>query len=194
MVSGDPTLMREVAGMAVPVAGRWRVNPQHTYVGFTVHHLLTVVRGRFRTFGGTIVIADDPLRSSVEVTIEVASVDTGDVKVDEAARSPLLLDAEQFPSMQFTSTAVGVQGGTLSVDGDLTVRGAVVPLRLSTTFHGAVRNPYGGLATMGLSATGALDRRHAGITTEFPVPDAPGVQVVGTHIGVVLEVEAGLLE
>ena len=58
MVSGDPTLMREVAGMAVPVAGRWRVNPQHTYVGFTVHHLLTVVRGRFRTFGGTIVIAD----------------------------------------------------------------------------------------------------------------------------------------
>ncbi len=192
MATGDPSLLRTIDDRVVPVAGRWTVNPLHTYVGLTVSHLLTPVHARFRAFSGEIVIADDPLASTVAVDIDAGSLDTGDPKVTEAAVGSFLMDAATHPRITFRSTSVEPAGDAWLVRGELSMRGHVVPVDLATTFNGAARNPFGGAVKMGLSATGSLQREGVGIDAALPVADAPGVFVVGSTIGIVLEVEADL--
>ena len=192
MTYGDPALIRTVHGRVVPNAGTYVVNHQHTYIGFSVDHLSTRVRGRFGSFAGEIVIADDPSQSSVTVTVGAASVDTGHHQVSGAAKGESLLDVERFPEITFISTAVEPHGDTWLVHGDLTVHGVTRLVDLRTTFRGAARNPYGNAVKIGLSATCDVDRRDLGLTADFPVPGAPGVLVVGTRVSIDLDIEADL--
>ncbi|MDP8954037.1 MAG: YceI family protein, partial [Actinomycetota bacterium] len=92
---------------AIPglVPGTWTVDPLHSQVSFTVRHMMvSKVRGTFRNFDAELVIADDPLRSSVDATIDVASFDTGNADRDAHIRSADFLDLEQYPTMTYRST------------------------------------------------------------------------------------------
>ncbi len=137
----------------------------HSTVGFFVKHLMVAkTRGRFGQFHGTVVIADDPLQSSVEVEIDMASVDTRDEGRDDHLRSPDFFDVEQYPTMTYRSTAVTAAGnGKWAVDGDLTAHGVTQPVRLLVDFEGGVTDPWGN-ARAGFSATAELDREAFGIT------------------------------
>ena len=94
-----------------PETGTYVIDPGHSGVTFTGRHLMiSKVRGRFGVSGGTLTIADDPNQSSVEATINVQSLESGDVKRDEHLRSADFFDAEQFPTITFTSTKVEDRG------------------------------------------------------------------------------------
>ena len=178
-----------MADLSKLTPGTWNVDAVHSNVAFTVRHLVVAkTRGRFGQFHGTVVIADDPLQSSVEVEIDMASVDTRDEGRDSHLRSPDFFDVEQYPTMTYRSTAVTpADGGMWAVDGDLTAHGVTQPLRLLVDFEGGVTDPWGN-ARAGFSATAEVDREAFGITFN-QVLEGGGV-MVGKKVTIEIEAEA----
>ena len=104
---------RVVDGATVPLAGDWIVDPLHTSLAFEARHfVVTRMRGRFRHGTGVIHIAEVPEESSVEITIDAASIDTIHPKADEHLRGEHFLDVERFPTITFRSSAVRHVAGT----------------------------------------------------------------------------------
>ena len=100
-------LVRTHEGREIPAPGTYTIDPSHSSVEFVGRHLgLAKVRGRFTKFGGEIQIAEAPEKSSVEVDVDVASVESADAKRDEHLRSPDFFHVEEHPSMVFKSTGV----------------------------------------------------------------------------------------
>ena len=183
-------MTRTVAGETLPAAGTWTLDPSHTSVGFSVRHLgLSKVRGRFTTFTGDVVIAEDPTQSSVEVRIDVASIDTRDEKRDEHLRTNDFFNAPDFPTMTFTSTSVSGTGSDWQVTGDLTIRGITRQVVLDATFEGTAGDPWGG-SRAAFTATTEIDREHFGMTWNAAL-ETGGV-VVGKKVKIEIEAETVL--
>ena len=115
------------------------------HVGFSVRHVMVSrTKGSFSDVAGTIVIAEDPLESSVEVEIAAASIDTRDEKRDEHLRSADFLDVENHPALSYRSRAVQPTGkGRWTVEGDLTVRGVTRPGAPRGQLRGRRQGPVG---------------------------------------------------
>jgi polyisoprenoid-binding protein YceI len=105
--------------------GIYIIDPTHSNIEFKVRHLMSTVRGEFTDFEGIIVADFEHLdRSSVELTIQAASIDTKDEKRDEHLRSADFFDAEQFPEITFKSSKITkVDKDTFAVAGTLRIRG-----------------------------------------------------------------------
>src|SRR5690606_34269081 len=102
----------------------WVIDPVHTTIEFAVKHMMvTTVRGRFADVSGTIELdEEDPTRSSAEVTIPVASIDTREAQRDAHLRSADFFDAENHPNMTFRSRSIERTGDDeYRVTGDLTI-------------------------------------------------------------------------
>ena len=118
---------RIVDGRIVSHVGTWRIDPIHSDLRITARHLMVAkVRGTFEDLDATIVVAEDPRQSTVEIEAKAASVTTGTRDRDEHLRSADFLDAEQHPLITFKSTALpGRKHWRLT--GDLTIRGVTRP-------------------------------------------------------------------
>lgn len=182
-------LTRTVDGTELPAPGTYALDASHTHVGFSVRHLMvSKTKGRFADFAGTITIAEDPLESSVEVEIQVPSVDTRDETRDGHLKSADFLDADAFPTITYRSTKVNPAGkGTWKVEGDLTVRGVTLPVPLEVTFEGGAKDPWGG-ARIGFTARTELDRDDFGLTWNQTL-ETGGV-LVGKQVKIDIEAEA----
>jgi polyisoprenoid-binding protein YceI len=172
------------------IAGTWAIDPVHSEVSFSVRHMMvSKVRGLFRDFSGTLVLADDPLASSVTAEIDVDSIDTRNDQRDAHIRSADFFDAEQFPTMTFRSTAVRPARNGLVVEGELSLHGVTRTVELDLDVNGFTPDPYGG-TRVGFTATGHINRRDFGIDIDMPM-DGGGV-VVGDKVTITLEVQAVL--
>jgi len=144
--------------------GTWTIDEAHTSVGFTARHLMiTKVRGQFEKVSGEVHVAEDRLASTVEVTIDLASVDTGDSGRDEHLRSPDFLDVENNPTMTYRSTSVRRDGDDFVLVGDLTIKGVTRPVELALEFDGTSPDPWGGVRA-GFTADGEINRKDWGLT------------------------------
>jgi polyisoprenoid-binding protein YceI len=171
-------------------AGTWTIDPSHSEVSFSVRHLMVAkVRGTFERFEGTLTIAEDPLASSVEASIDLASINTRDEQRDGHLRSPDFFETETYPTMTFRSTSVTPDGDDFKVIGDLTLKGTTRQVELDLEFNGVHPDPWGGTRA-GFSAETEISRKDFGVDFEVPM-DGPGV-VVGDKIKVMLEIEAAL--
>jgi polyisoprenoid-binding protein YceI len=181
--------LREYQGVQIPQAGTYAIDPAHTTVEFVGRHLMiTKVRGRFTDFAGEIVVGETPEASSVNVTVQTASVETSDEKRDDHLRGADFLDVEKYPTMTFTSTAVDFgTGGTAKVTGDLTIKDVTRPLTLDVEFEGAEGDPWGG-QRIGFSASAEIDREAWGLT--WNVPLETGGMLVGKKIRLEFNVQA----
>ena len=183
---------RIVGGAEVPVPGTWKIDPGHAEVAFIGRHLMfTKVRGRFTEVSGTVVIADEPGASSVEVTIGMASVTSGSQERDDHLRSADLFDVEAFPTATFRSTAVDWQGDRAEVTGDLTIRDVTRPVVLSVEFSGAATDPWGGRRAV-FSASTEIDREDWGITWNMAL-ETGGI-LVSKRIRIEIDVETVLAD
>jgi polyisoprenoid-binding protein YceI len=172
------------------VAGTWAIDPVHSTVEFVVRHMMvSKVRGRFRTFSGTIVTAENPLESSVTAEIDLNSVDTGQEQRDNHIRSADFLDVKTHPAMTYQAAGVRVEDGEYILDGKLTLKGVTrdVPLRLEVNGFGP--DPYGGTRA-GFTATGEINRRDFGVN--FGALMESGGAVVSDKVNIHLEIEAVL--
>ena len=151
--------------------------------------MISRVRGHFSSFSGTIEIAPDPTKSSVEAVIQAASIDTGDKTRDNHVRSADFLDVQEYPEIRFRSTAVRPSGDSWEVDGDLTVKNLVRPVTLRVDYTGSATDPWGG-SRAGFEATTVINREDFGVTWN-QVLEA-GELIVGKEIQVELDIEAVL--
>jgi polyisoprenoid-binding protein YceI len=180
--------VRTVDGTELPAAGTYALDAAHSHVGFSVRHVMVSrTRGRFAEVEGTVVIAEDPLASSVEVTIPAASIDTRDAGRDEHLRSADFLDVEQHPALTYRSRSVAPAGkGRWTVEGDLTVRGVTRAVPLEVTFEGGAQDPWGG-QRIGFTASAELDREACGLTWNQAL-ETGGV-LVGKTVKIEIEAE-----
>jgi polyisoprenoid-binding protein YceI len=184
-----PTLTREYQGNLVPAPGTYEIDVAHTTVEFVARHLMiSKVRGRFGQFSGTITVGDVPEESSVEVTIDAASLDTAQEQRDEHLRSADFFDVAQYPTLSFRSTSVAPEGDDRwKVTGDLTVRDVTRPVVLDVEFHGGSNTPWG-TAAIGFSASTEVDRDAWGLTWNQAL-ETGGV-LVGKKVRIEISVEA----
>jgi polyisoprenoid-binding protein YceI len=172
---------------ALPATGTYGIDASHSHVGFKVRHLVVgKTRGRFAEVEATLTIADEPLASSVEVTVPLASVDTRDAGRDEHLRGADFFDVEHHPTMTFRSTAVRQDGEGYLVDGELTVRGVTQPLTLEASFDGTATDPWGG-ERVAFTAKGSVDREAFGLTWNQKL-ETGGV-LVGKKVEIEIEAE-----
>ena len=183
------TPIRTYQGQNIPEPGAYTLDTSHSTVEFVGRHLgFAKVRGRFTKFAGQIEIAEVPEESSVEVEIDVASVDSADQRRDDHLRSPDFFDVENHPQITFKSTGVrGAGESRWDVTGDLTVRGITRPVVLHVEFEGGDADPWGG-QRVGFSASTEVDREDWGLTWN-QVLESGGL-LVGKKIKIELSVEA----
>ena len=128
-----------------PQTGTWTIDANHSNIGFAARHLMTTkVRGTFTSFSGTIEIGDEPTDSTVSVSIDTPSVDTGTEDRDAHLRSPDFFDTEVYPTATFTSTSVDAEGGDRYVlTGDLTIKDVTRPVSIEFEYLGTTTDPWG---------------------------------------------------
>jgi polyisoprenoid-binding protein YceI len=178
---------RAVSGVELPAAGVWGIDPGHAEVGFVGRHFgLSKIRGRFTGVDGAVVIADDPAASSVEVTIDMRSVSSGDQTRDDHLRSADFFDVEHHPAATYRSTVVTVTGTSGTVDGELTIKGVTRPVRLQVDYLGHAADPWGNDRAV-FSATSRISREDWGLTWNM-VLEAGGL-LVSKEITLEIEVE-----
>ena len=174
-----------------PATGTYVIDPGHSGVTFTGRHLMiSKVRGKFGVNGGTVTIAEDPNQSSVEATINVQSLESGDVKRDEHLRSADFFDAEHFPTITFTSTKVDDRGdGNFTLVGDLTVRGVTKSVSLEGEYLGTSQTPWNS-TVVGFTAETVVNRKDWGL--EWNMALETGGVLVGDKITLTIDAEAVL--
>lgn len=176
------------AEIDIPAAGTWTIDPVHTTVSFVARHLMVAkVRGAFKEVSGTVVVAEDPAASTVEVTIGAASIDTASEMRDGHLRSPDFLDAEGYPTLTFRSTRLEQTGERkFRMHGDLTIRGTTRPVALDVEYEGVVRDPYG-QEKAAFTAIGEIDREDWGMTWNQAL-ETGGV-LVGRKVRIEIDVQ-----
>jgi polyisoprenoid-binding protein YceI len=167
----------------------WLIDPKHTFVEFAATHMMVAtVKGRFSGVSGTIRADEsDIARSTVEVAIDAASLDTHEGRRDRHLRSSDFLDVERYPEIVFTSTSVQLlDPGHLRVAGDLTIRGTTRSVVLDTRLNGKERSPDG-YRVASFSAEAEINRQDFGLVWNQTL-ESGGV-LVGDRIRLHLEVQ-----
>lgn len=173
------------ASLAKAQTSMWIPDKAHSGVDFSILHMsLSKVRGHFGSIGGTIVLNEaDITKSTVNVTIDVNTVDTGVAARDGDLKSANFFDVAQFPTATFLSTTIAKSGGTLKVSGNLTLHGVTKPVVLE------VEGPTGPVPGMdkkphsGFSATTTISRTAFGIATKYPAA------VVGDEVKLTIDLD-----
>jgi polyisoprenoid-binding protein YceI len=181
---------RTEAGTEVPSVGSWSIDPTHTSITFEVRHLMiSKVRGSFGSASGTIEVAEDPLESTVEIAVDVASVESGTEDRDNHLRSPDFFDAGEHPQMTFRSSRVNRVGDAYVMTGYLTIKDVTKPVTLDFEFLGGLIDPEGSLRAA-FSASFEVDREDWGLTWNMTLES--GGFLVGKRIKVSIDAEAVL--
>ncbi len=184
------SITRLAAGVELPGPGRWQIDPGHAELAFIGRHfMLTKIRGRFTGISGAIEVAEDPGASTAEVTIDMASVDSGSQVRDDHLRSADFFDTARHPTASFSGRAAGWQGTRGRLEGELTIRGITRPVILQAEYVGHAADPSGGHRAV-FSAHGAVNREDWELTWNLPL-DGGGL-LVSKEITIEIELEAVL--
>ena len=170
-------------------ADTYQFDKSHTTVGFQVRHIFTMLGGKFQDFTGTIhVDRTKPENSSVEFTVQAATVFTNDAKRDEHLKSPDFFDVAKYPTITFKSTSVKPAGDNVyQVTGDLTMHGVTKSITIPVTFLGEGKDPWGN-EKAGFETSTTLDRKDYGVNWNKTL-DQGGV-LIGDEVKVQVSVEA----
>lgn len=171
--------------LAPAVAETYTIDPSHSNVTFRIRHLLSEMEGRFNDFGGTIDF--DPAKpeaAKVNLTVQVKSIDTANVKRDDHLRSKDFFEVEAFPQATFVSTSVKrVDEKNLEVSGDFTLHGVTKPMTVKVRIYGPADTAAG--KRMGAGTEFKVDRRVFGVNS-YADPKA----LLGDEVTLRVNVEA----
>jgi polyisoprenoid-binding protein YceI len=166
--------------------GTWAIDPTHTEAGFTVRHAgISKVRGSISVTEGTVVVGEDLASTSVSVTLDPATVSTGDANRDGHLKSADFFEVETFGEWTFVSTEVRAEGSDYVIVGDLTIHGVTKSVELATEFNGTATDPFGN-ERAGFEATTTFSRKDFGLTWNAAL-EAGGV-LVSDKVAIALDV------
>ena len=153
-------VVTEAASIAVDdITGDYAIDPSHTRIGFSARHaMVTKVRGQFDEFEGTAhVDTVTPANSSVTVTIQAASVTTGNEQRDGHLKTPDFFDIANYPQITFVSTNVERDGSEWDITGDLTINGVTKSVTIPFEETGSAKDPFGN-TRVGFEGDVTIDR------------------------------------
>jgi len=179
-----------IAEPASETSSAWQLDPVHSLVEFSAKHLMvTTVKGRFKGVQGTIIVDEaDPARSSVEVEIDAASLDTGQEMRDNHLRSADFLEVDKYATITFRSIRIEQLGDTHGlIFGNLTFRDVTREVVLDAQFTGRAKSPWG-TEVMAFEATTTINRKDFGLN--WNVALEAGGFLVGDTIKIEVAVEA----
>lgn len=158
-------------------AGTFEIDPSHSEVGFTARHaMVTKVRGAFTDFEGTVTTEENLQDASINVEIDVASIDTRNDDRDGHLKSEDFFNVEKFPKMTFRSTSVEANGDSaLTVTGDLTIKDVTKPVTIEFDFTGEAVDPWG-QTRLGFEGSTTINRKDFGLSWQTAL-DNGGVLV-----------------
>jgi polyisoprenoid-binding protein YceI len=144
-------------------AGSFAIDPSHSRIGFSARHaMVTKVRGAFNEFSGTGSLSNGA--GSVNVEINVASIDTRSADRDGHLQSPDFFDVANFPKITFASTSVKDAGSDkVVVEGNLTIKDVTKPISITFEYTGAATDPFGN-ARVGFEGEAEINRKDFGLT------------------------------
>jgi polyisoprenoid-binding protein YceI len=190
-IAGTPPAA--VAQPAAPQAaaaqpGVFKVDPVHSSVAFNIRHFVSQVVGRFKDFAGTIRYdPQHPADSSVQFTVQAASIDTDNEARDKDLRSEHFFDVEKFPTLSFTSTKVTPKGANaFDVTGNLTIHGVTKAVTIPATLGGTIKSAKG--AKAGFQSSFTLNRLDYGVSWNSAIEG--GGTILGNDVNVTISVEA----
>ncbi len=165
-------------------ADTYAIDPTHTFPSFALNHLgFSTFRGRFDKTSGTITLDLAKKTGSADITIDVTSVSTGVIKLDEHLLKDDFFNAAKYPTIGFKSKDFKFKGDTLTaVQGDLTLHGVTKPVTLTVTSFACKEHPLKKIQACGADATATIKRSEWGISTYSPN--------VGEEVTLQIEVEA----
>ena len=165
----------------------WTVDKGHSSATFKVRHMMANATGQFREFDGRISIdRANPAKSSVEFTLQAASIDTGNANRDEHLRGPEFFDAAKFPAITFKSTSVTAKSSNqFDVAGDLTIRGVTKRVILPVSFLGFGKTARGEKAGFEIETT--VNRKDYGIVWNRALDE--GGLLLGEEVKVSINLE-----
>lgn len=166
----------------------WNIDSAHSGIHFSVRHMVvSKVRGRFTKYSAKVQLADDLTKSSADVTIEAASIDTGVADRDTHLRSADFLDVEKFPELRFRSKRIEkLDQDRFRLSGELTIRDVTREVALEVEYGGRGKDPWGG-ERAGFAGKTSIDRKDFGLKWNQAL-EAGGV-LVGDRVDIDIEVE-----
>lgn len=175
---------------------KWKIDSDHSVAAFSIKHMMVVnIRGQFNSISGMIDFNQEDFgRSSVEVTIDVPGLTTGNKKRDEHLFSQDFFDVSKYPAITFQSSKIEKTGDNRGrVAGNLTIRGIMLPVTLDVDYFGPVKSPseLGGETTMGFRAATVIKQTDFGMKWNMPIS---GGALLGEDVELNLEIEADLIE
>jgi len=167
--------------------GVYSVDPTHSNVGFEVRHMgIATVRGKFGTFQGTIDASGDA--PVLQGGVDVSTIDTGEPNRDGHLTGPEFFDADQHPQITFHgATAEAGADGTVTLRGEITIKGITKPIELTGELAENGQDPWGN-ERIGLELTSAIDRRDFGLTWNQTLPN--GNLLVANEVKLLVGVSA----
>ncbi len=159
--------MSSTETLTIAPAGTWSLDAVHSAVGFEVAYLGGTFKGTFREIEATLVVGDDAV--SLEGSAKVASVDVKDENLAGHLQSPDFFDAERYPQISFTAKDISLDGETVKVEGDLTIKGVTHAAEVRGTVTAPLTDPYG-RERIGLKLETRLDRTQFGVSWNNPLP------------------------
>lgn len=173
-----------LAPFTTTYADTYTIDPLHTFPHFAINHLgFSTMHGRFNKTSGSIVMDKTGGKSSVDITIDAASIDTGYDKRNEHLRSPDFLNAAEFPHITYKSTKITFSGkNKATVHGKLSMLGTSKPVTLHVTHYKCGSNPMSKKQECGFDAVATIKRSDFGIKYGLPA--------IGDKMKLTFEVEA----
>ena len=183
-------IMVVIAAMAVTVnARKWEFDKAHSTIGFSVRHMvISKTTGGFEDYSGNVFFSGENFdKGNVEITIQIASINTENQKRDDHLRSADFFNAEKFPTMTFMSKKVISEGDDkFKIIGDLTIKDVTKEVVLDVEFHGVVTDPWGNTKA-GFTAGTTINRQDFNVAWDNKLKD--GSLIVGNDIDINLEIE-----
>ena len=176
--------------MTTTATTTWNIDPVHSVAEFKVKHMMiSNVKGQFTGIAGVLKLDEAAItNSSIEATIDAASINTGDAQRDGHLKSPDFFNVETFPTLAFKSTHVTRNAdGDLTIDGDLTMHGVTRKATFSVEGPSAPGKDPWGNTRIGLSATTKINRKDFGLTWNSTL-ETGGV-LVGEEVTISLDVQ-----
>jgi polyisoprenoid-binding protein YceI len=148
-------------------AGTWQLDPVHSTVAFEVDYLAGTFKGDFRDVAATLAVEGDTAR--LEGVAQVASVDVKDENLAAHLQSPDFFDAERHPELRFTAENVALDGDSVTIRGEITIKGVAKPAAIAGTVAPPMTDPYG-KERIGLKVATTVDRTDFGVSWNAPLP------------------------
>jgi len=165
-------------------AGTWNLDPVHSTAGFEVPYLAGAFRGTFRDVQAEPDLSDG--RARIEGTAYVASVDVKDENLAAHLQSPDFFDAERHPELRFVADEVDLDGESVVVPGEITIKGVTKPIEVTGTIAAPITDAWGN-ERIGLRLSATVDRTEFGLNWNMPLPT--GDQALANTVTILTELQ-----